>query len=114
MVLASIRIFPVKSLAGVPVAQARVEPWGLAGDRRWLVLLPDGTALTAREEHRMLGIAATPDGEAIVLADRDGGTLRVEPPTGRERVPTTLSRVGTVRVASEAAARWLSERLGTS
>ena len=37
MVLASIRIFPVKSLRGVSVEQALVEPWGLRGDRRWLV-----------------------------------------------------------------------------
>jgi hypothetical protein len=113
MVLSAIRIFPVKSLGGVLVDEALVEPWGLAGDRRWLVLTPDGTALTAREEHRMLGITATPDGEAVVLADRSGGTLRVEPPTGGESLPTTLSRVGTVHAASPAAGRWLSDRLGT-
>src|SRR5262245_8936505 len=113
MVLASIRIFPVKSLRGVVVEEAVVEPWGLAGDRRWVVLTPDGTALTAREQHRMLGITATPDGKAIVLADRHGGALRVEPPAGGEFLPTTLSRVGTVRAAEAEAGRWLSERLGS-
>jgi uncharacterized protein YcbX len=112
MKLESIRVFPVKSLGGVRVEEAQVEPWGLAGDRRWLVLLPDGTALTAREEHRMLGITATPDGEAVVLADRDGGGLRVGPPHNGEAVPTTLSRVGFVRAADPTAGRWLSERLG--
>ena len=61
----------------------------------------------------MLGITATPDGEAIVLADRDGGTLRVEPPVDGEPLPTTLSRVGTSALADAAAGRWLSERLGT-
>jgi uncharacterized protein YcbX len=113
MELASIRVFPVKSLGGVQADEALVEPWGLRGDRRWLVLTPDGTALTAREEHRMLGLTATPDGEAIVLTDRDGGSLRVEPPADGESLPTTLSRVGTVRAADPAAGRWLSERLGT-
>jgi uncharacterized protein YcbX len=113
MKLESIRVFPVKSLGGVRVDEAQVEPWGLAGDRRWLVLTPDGTALTAREEHRMLGITATPDGAAIVLADRDGGGLRVEPPADGELVSTTLSRVGFVRAAPAAAGQWLSERLGT-
>src|SRR5262245_53711372 len=112
MVLSAIRIFPVKSLRGVSVEEARVEPWGLEDDRRWLVLTPDGTALTAREEHRMLGITATPDGDAIVLADRDGGSLRVEPPADGEPVPTTLSRVGHVRAADERSGRWLSARLG--
>ena len=61
----------------------------------------------------MLGIAATPDGEAIVLTDRDGTSLRVEPPVDGESLPTTLSRVGTVRAADPAAGRWLSERLGS-
>jgi uncharacterized protein YcbX len=113
MVLASIRLFPVKSLGGVSVEHATVERWGLRHDRRWLVLTPDGTPLTAREEHRMLGLTATPDGEAIVLTDRDGGRLHVEPPGDGESVATTLSRVGSVRSAGERPGRWLSERLGT-
>jgi uncharacterized protein YcbX len=112
MRLDAIRVFPVKSLGGVRVEEAHVEPWGLAGDRRWLVLLPDGTPLTAREEHRMLGVAARPDGEAVVLEDRDGETLRVEPPVGGDVAPTTLSRVGTVRAVDVGSGRWLSARLG--
>jgi uncharacterized protein len=61
-VLASVHIYPVKSLGGVDVDEAYVEPWGLRDDRRWLVLNPDGTVLTAREQHRMLGVTARPAG----------------------------------------------------
>ena len=53
MRVASINLYAVKSLGGVGVESAGVDPWGLDGDRRWLVLNSDGTHLTAREEHRM-------------------------------------------------------------
>lgn len=113
MVLAKIRIYPVKSLAGVDVHEAEVEPWGLRNDRRWLVLEPDGTVLTAREEHAMLGITAVPDGDGgIVLTDRAGVTLRVDPPLRGERLPTSLSRLESVLSAGDEVDGWLSRRLG--
>jgi uncharacterized protein YcbX len=60
MVVTSIQIYPVKSLAGLGVPEGEVEPWGLRHDRRWLVLSPDGGVLTARERPQMLGIRARP------------------------------------------------------
>src|SRR5690242_4233163 len=111
--LVAINIFPVKSLAGIPTREADVEPWGLRHDRRWLVLDLDGTVLTARAERRMLGVTATPaeDG-AIVLTARDGSTLRVGTPATGEVVPTSLSRLESVRGAGSEADDWLSDRLG--
>ena len=111
--LASIRLYPVKSLAGVHVQEALVEPWGLRHDRRWLLLEPDGAVLTAREDHGLLGITATPlsDG-AIVLADRAAGQLRVDPPLAGEPLPTFLSRLESVRSAGGEADEWLSHRWG--
>ncbi|MGI5285732.1 MOSC N-terminal beta barrel domain-containing protein [Nonomuraea polychroma] len=44
MRLVDIRIYPVKSGAGCPVTEATVEPWGLAGDRRWAVVDEAGPA----------------------------------------------------------------------
>jgi hypothetical protein len=113
VVLASIRLYPVKSLTGVDVHEAEVEPWGLRHDRRWLLLEPDGAVLTAREDHGLLGITATPmsDG-AIVLADRAAAELRVDPPLDGEPLPTLLSRLASVRSAGREADEWLSHRLG--
>jgi hypothetical protein len=37
--LVEIRLYPVKSPAGVAVEQARVEPWSLRSDRRWQLLV---------------------------------------------------------------------------
>ncbi len=48
--LASIHVYPMKACRGVDVAQARVEPWGLAGDRRWLLVEPTGRFISQREE----------------------------------------------------------------
>lgn len=111
--LTDLRLFPVKSLAGVAVEAAEVEPWGLHGDRRWLLLDPDGGVLTAREEHELLAFAAAPlDGGAIELRAPDGASLRVAPPADGAPLPTELSRLDSVRSAGEDVDRWLGARLG--
>jgi uncharacterized protein YcbX len=48
MRLASIHTYPIKSCHRIDHGDAVVEPWGLAGDRRWLVVEPDGTFITQR------------------------------------------------------------------
>ena len=47
--LASVHIYPLKGCRAVDLDQAVVEPWGLAGDRRWLLVDADGQFLTQRE-----------------------------------------------------------------
>jgi len=112
--VAAIHIYPVKSLAGQSVQTAEVEPWGLRHDRRWVVLEPDGTRLSAREEHRMLGLTAVPTAAGVELTTRDGDALFVPTPAQGELVPTTVSRLESVRVASDDAHRWLSSQLERS
>lgn len=113
MRLASIHLYPVKSLRGVDVTTAAVEPWGLRHDRRWLLLNPDGTYLTAREEHRMLGVGAMPrDGGAVAVTGLDGTTLEVKEPVDGEFAPTATSRLDTVRLAAPEAHEWFSAQFG--
>jgi uncharacterized protein len=113
MVLGSIHIYPVKSLGGVSVPEVEVEPWGLQHDRRWLVVNPDGTVLTAREQRRMLGVTAVSleDG-AIMLTGLDGSTVQVEAPVDGELVPILMSRLNGVRKAGREADDWLARQLG--
>jgi uncharacterized protein len=60
--LRSIAIHPVKSTAIRHVASAEVRPWGLAGDRRWMVVDGDSELVTARELHELFTITAdTPE-----------------------------------------------------
>ena len=113
MRVASIHLYPVKSLGGVGVERAGVEPWGLDGDRRWLVLDTDGTYLTAREEHRTLGITAAPrPGGGVRLTGLDGSTVDVDPPVDGPLAPSTISRLDAIRIASAEVHEWLSAQLG--
>lgn len=51
--LSALYIYPIKSAGGISLASSAVTPRGLALDRRWLVLGPDGRMLTRREFPRM-------------------------------------------------------------
>src|SRR4029079_11928802 len=44
----------VKSCRGEQLTRALVEPWGLAGDRRWMVVNSEGVQVTAREDPRLI------------------------------------------------------------
>jgi uncharacterized protein YcbX len=112
--LAAIHIYPVKSFAGQAVQEAPVEPWGLLHDRRWVVLEPDGTRLSAREEHRMLGLSARPTQDGIRITSRDGKSMDVTTPTDGELVSTLVSRLESVRLADSGVNGWLSDALERS
>jgi uncharacterized protein YcbX len=109
--VAAIHVYAVKSMAGQGVADAEVEPWGLKNDRRWVVLEPDGTRLSAREDHRMLGLSARPTASGIEISTRDGEALAITTPFDGELVPTTVSRIECVRLADGEAHGWLSAHL---
>lgn len=59
--LASIHIYPVKAGRAIDLAEAEVEPCGLAGDRRWLVTDPDGQFITQRAEPTLALVGACYD-----------------------------------------------------
>jgi len=110
-----VRLYPVKSLAGVDVPVATAEPWGLRGDRRWMVVDADGTVLTARERHALLSVHATPDDEGGLTLDASPGrSLHVDAPAGPADVPVRISRLDRASAAGVEADRWLSDVLGES
>src|SRR5256885_16062043 len=81
MRLASIHVYPVKGFRRVDHDGARVEPWGLAGDRRWLVTDDAGRMLTQRQEPR-LGQLQPPlvDGDLVARAPgRPDGDVPAKP-----------------------------------
>jgi uncharacterized protein YcbX len=79
MRLSGITVYPVKSCRGERRTEATVEPWGLAGDRRWMVLDRDGMFLTQREEPALATITARPTEDGIELL-RDGVRVSVPKP----------------------------------
>ncbi|BCJ51955.1 molybdenum cofactor biosysynthesis protein [Actinoplanes sp. NBRC 14428] len=60
MRIASLHTYPVKGCHRLDHDVARVEPWGLAGDRRWMVIDPDGVGITQREAPALTGLRAVP------------------------------------------------------
>lgn len=63
--LSALHVYPVKSLRAVGMQEAVVEPWGLAGDRRWMLVdAAADSALTQREQPRLALLAALPVGVA--------------------------------------------------
>ena len=57
--LASIHIYPMKAARAVDLDESLVEPWGLAGDRRWLLVDEDGRFVSQREEPSLARVVVT-------------------------------------------------------
>ncbi len=115
MQVTQLRIYPVKSFAGLDVVSAEVLPWGLAGDRRWGVVDLNGVPVTAREVNSMLSLTAEPlaDG-GLLLGSATGGSdpLWVDVPADAPAIAVGHSRQGTALAAGDEADEWLSVRLG--
>jgi uncharacterized protein len=81
--------YPVKSCRGEQLSEAAVEPWGPAGDRRWMVVDEDGCCTTARStsttrpaERRIRNTPVPPTASAVVddvpaWAEDDWRELRI-------------------------------------
>jgi|KBSSwiStaDraftv2_1062776.scaffolds.fasta_scaffold1972566_2 uncharacterized protein YcbX len=61
MTAIDVSVYPMKSMRGMEVAQAEVEPHGLAGDRRWAVVDENGDKVTARKRPELLARVAVED-----------------------------------------------------
>ncbi|MFE9405766.1 MOSC domain-containing protein [Streptomyces sp. NPDC006530] len=112
-VVHGIHIHPVKSVGGYDTTRAAVEPWGLAGDRRWMLVDTDGTAVTQRERPDLaLSSAATLPGGGVRLSAPGRPDLEVEPPQPVAAVGVTLFGKKFEAVpADDAAHAWFSAYL---
>lgn len=110
----SVTVYPVKSTSGRPLDQVAVEPLGLRGDRRWMVVTADGECATARRDRRLLTIVATPVAQGLRLSARDGGgrSVEVSEPTGPPVDVTVHGRpLRGIPAAAETSA-WVGEIIG--
>ncbi len=93
MHLSGLFIYPVKSLRGFAVATADVDPLGLAGDRRFLVVDEQGRHLTQRPLPRMALIATALTARDLVLRTDDAGEIAVPLHADPSAPPLTLRTV---------------------
>jgi uncharacterized protein YcbX len=112
--LASIHIYPMKAARAVNLDESRVEPWGLAGDRRWLLVDEDGRFISQREESSLARVVVTrgPDG---IRVSADGRTsLVIAEPTATAALLKVRVWSSTLLAAAAgpAADAWFSAYLG--
>jgi MOSC domain-containing protein len=113
--LASVHIYPLKGCRAVDLDEAVVEPWGLAGDRRWLLVDADGQFTTQREHPALARLVVGYDAGPDIAVSCDGyPPLRVAAPGGCPellKVTVWRSTVLAAAAGSEADA-WFSAYLG--
>lgn len=111
--LSSIHRYLVKSCRGQSVPSALVEPWGLAGDRRWMLVDGKGVEVTARKHPRLLLVTPSYTSDGLVLERTDAAALRVPVPTARELVPVSIWKTPVqATLAADEAHAWFSEIVG--
>ncbi|TML30054.1 MAG: MOSC domain-containing protein [Actinobacteria bacterium] len=111
MRLASIHTYPVKGLHRIDRDAARVQPWGLAGDRRYLLIDGDGRMLTQRQEPRLTQLRPSYVDGRLVVRTVGRSDLDVAPAPG-ELIEVEVWRTRVLAsLVGEVADRWLSEAL---
>ena len=114
MQIASLHIYPVKSMRAVDLTSAVVDTLGLEHDRRWLVVDPEGQFITQRNRPRMatMTVNATPSG--IKLSADGFAETDISRPSGAQRQTVTIwgTEVDAV-VADDDANAFVSRVMGT-
>ncbi|MEW2142372.1 MOSC N-terminal beta barrel domain-containing protein [Micromonospora vinacea] len=116
MLLTSIHTYPIKGCHRLDHDGAFVHQWGLAGDRRWMVVDADGVGVTQRETTRLVGLRASVRPGGLWLRADGQPDLDVPEPAGGEPVAVRTFRSRTSPVpalpAGQAADDWLGGLLG--
>jgi hypothetical protein len=97
--VAAIRVYPVRSTAGRDLASTEVTDGGLAGDRAWVAVGPDGVPLRGKDAPELQAVSTTgdPDVDATALSTALGRMVTVAPAEQEEGVaPVHLVSRGAV------------------
>ncbi|GAB3254561.1 MOSC domain-containing protein [Larkinella harenae] len=116
-VLKEIWIYPIKSLGGISLTEAVVEQKGFQYDRRWMLVRPDGTFLTQRENPIMalVNVALTDQSLQVCYRHRPEEVLQI--PLGQTAgeamtVYVWNDQAVDARVVGPEADDWFSRLLG--
>jgi hypothetical protein len=111
MRLVSLHTYPIKGCYRLDLGGARVEPWGLAGDRRWMVVDEDGVGVTQRQATALVAVRPELRPGGLLLRAAGRADLAVTEPTDGDPVEVRVfaSMPATpARTADPAANDWLS------
>jgi uncharacterized protein YcbX len=113
MRIASLHTYPVKGCHRLDHDEAGVEPWGLTGDRRWMIVDPDGVGITQRAVSRLALLSATPTPDGLTFRAPGLPGLRVtEPVEGPKEFVRVFSSKPRVPARLAAGGDWFTDFLG--
>jgi uncharacterized protein YcbX len=111
--LSQINIYPVKSCKGISLSRAELTPYGLADDRRWMIIDSHGTFVSQRSTPKMALIEPLFTGSSLKLAAPDLSLLEV--PLQQEGSTKVNVRIWDdlcdALDCGDSAARWFSQFL---
>ncbi|MFT5684219.1 MAG: hypothetical protein ACI8RZ_005160 [Myxococcota bacterium] len=109
--LSEIQSYPLKSAAGIPRTEAAIEARGIAGDRRWMVVTPEGGFLSGRTLPGMVRLRAeSVDDELMLTLDGEQRVVPCPAPTGPRMAVTIWDDTVSALIAADGG--WLGARLG--
>jgi uncharacterized protein YcbX len=76
--VSNLTYYPIKACRGFDAAQRRVERMGLAGDRRMMVVTPNGKFLTQREHPKLALVTPALEDGFVTLSAPNFNSLRFE------------------------------------
>ncbi|GAA3501738.1 MOSC domain-containing protein [Streptomyces prasinosporus] len=113
--LHSLHIHPVKAFRSLPLREVVVEPWGPAGDRRWMLVDDGGKVVTQRRQPRLaLAAAELLPGGGVRLSAPGAEPVTAPVPRPGRTVPVELFRdkIEAVPAEGDAVHAWCSDYLG--
>jgi uncharacterized protein YcbX len=115
MKITEINIYPVKSLKGIGLGEARVTRRGFESDRRWMITDDAGKFLSQRELPKMASIAISiePDGLRFSAPGTEDLPVQSRPTEGNIGQVQVWSSVCAAEFYDETVNGWFSELLGT-
>jgi uncharacterized protein YcbX len=113
LTLTGINRYPIKSCRGHGLTHVVIEPWGLAGDRRWMLVDDEGRVVTAREHPRLVLVTPEFDVDGLLVQAPDVDPLLVGTPDGSVLTDVRVfsSELAAAPAADEAHA-WFSTVVG--
>ena len=114
MSLSEIWIYPIKSLGGIRLHQARVMPKGLQYDRRWMLIDEEGNFITQRVHSQMALFKLSYAKEFFTINfGNDLIHLPVDAPVDEPAIQAVIwDDIVEVFEVSGEYSRWFSQRLG--
>jgi uncharacterized protein YcbX len=80
MRITALATYPVKGCHRLEHDEAVVEPWGLAGDRRWMVVNADGVGITQRDTPVLTRLTVRPRPGGLTLSAPGLAAIDVDEP----------------------------------